>query len=167
MTTVQADIGHVTIDNGDLQVVFRRRYAKPVEKVWAAVSTPERIADWLAIAEYEPKVGGVVRLDWYGHNKMEGRVVAYDPPRLFAWTWPLNGRETVVRFALEPDGPLACWLTLTHAGLDPAGAGAGVRVGWHAHLEGIPDALEGRATSWETVMARNTELTAFYPPLPA
>ena len=162
-----APLGVVTVANDALQVVFHRRYNKPIEKVWAALTTPERLADWLANAEIEMKVGGAIRLDWFGHNAMVGRVVALDPPNTFAWTWTLGERETVVRFDLTADGD-GCLLILTHSGLSPkAGPGGGVRAGWHAHLEGIPDALESRSTPWETMMARNGVLGPRYPALPA
>jgi uncharacterized protein YndB with AHSA1/START domain len=164
--TLDADLGRVSVAGDKLQVTFRRRYARPIEKVWAAVTTPERLADWLAKAEYEAKVGGAVRITWSAADySMDGKVVAYDPPRRFAWTWPLDGRDTVVSFDLEADGD-GCWLTLTHAGLDPKGKdGNGVRAGWHAHLDGIADAIDGRATSWATVMAREKAISPSYPKL--
>ena len=162
-----APLGEVTATDDALQVVFHRHYAKPIEKVWAAITTPERLADWLAEAEIEMKVGGKVQLTWNKVHQMEGRVVALDPPNTFAWTWNLDERETVVRFDLKADGD-GCWLTLTHSGLSPKdGRGSGVRTGWHAHLEGIPDAIEGRATPWSVKTAREAALTGAYPKLPA
>ena len=60
--------------HGDaLQLVFHRRYNKSVEKVWAALTTPERLADWFATAEVEMKVGrrDPARLERRGvHNSM-------------------------------------------------------------------------------------------------
>jgi hypothetical protein len=57
---------------------------------------------------------------------------------------------------------------LTHSGLSPRdGDGAGVRAGWHAHLEGLPDAIEGRRTPWATKTAREDALEKRYPDLPA
>jgi uncharacterized protein YndB with AHSA1/START domain len=164
--TLDADLGRVTVADDALRVVFRRFYKKPAEKVWAAVTVPERLADWLANAEIEPRVGGSVRFTWTSANhSMEGKVVAYDPPKTFAWTWPLDGRDTVVSFEMEPDGD-GCWLTLTHAGLDPKGKqGGGVRAGWHSHLEGVADAIEGRATTWATVVAREKAVAPNYPKL--
>jgi uncharacterized protein YndB with AHSA1/START domain len=162
-----APLGEVTATEDALQVVFHRHYAKPIEKVWAAVTTPERLADWLAEAEIEMKVGGRIRLTWNRSHSMDGRVVTLDPPHSFAWTWSLDDRETLVRFDLKADVD-GCWLTLTHSGLSPtAGRGAGVRAGWHAHLEGIPDALEGRATPWSVKTEREAELAGAYPKLPA
>jgi uncharacterized protein YndB with AHSA1/START domain len=162
-----APLGEVSATDDALQVVFHRHYSKPIERVWAAVTTPERIADWLAKAEIEMKVGGRIHLTWNGAHEMEGRVVVLDPPNSFGWSWTLDGRETLVRFDLKADAD-GCWLTLTHSGLSPmAGQGAGVRAGWHAHLEGVADAIEGRATPWATKTARQEALAGAYPKLPA
>jgi len=158
--------GEVTADDDAFQVVFHRRYAKPIEKVWAAVTTPERLADWLAAAEVELKPGGTMRLNWNNQYSMEGRITACDPPNVLVWTWPIDGRETRVRFELQSDQD-GCLLTLTHSGLNPHGSGAGVRAGWHAHLEGLPDAMEGRPTPWATKTAREAALSQHYPALPA
>lgn len=162
---ISAEPGQVTLQGDDLRVVFRRRYARPIEKVWAAVTIPERLAAWLAQAEYEPRAGSPIRLEWANGNVMEGKVVAFDAPHTFAWTWPLGGRDTLVRFDLEADGD-GCWLTLTHSNVNAApGQGAGVRSGWHAHLEGLADAIDGKATPWDTIMDRNAAAQPLYPPL--
>jgi uncharacterized protein YndB with AHSA1/START domain len=163
-TLSDASMGEVTVTGEAMQVVFHRRYRKPVAKVWAALTTPERLADWLAEAEIELKPGGAVRLNWNkGAHTMTGRVIAYEPPHVLAWSWPIDGRETVVRFELRADGE-GTLLTLTHAGIGPqSAAGASVRTGWHAHLEGLPDAIEGRATPWSTKVARQTALQERYP----
>jgi uncharacterized protein YndB with AHSA1/START domain len=167
MTDSRDGIGEVTVTQDALQVVFHRHYRKPIEKVWAAITTPERLADWLADADIEMRTGGKIRLNWANGHEMEGRVLVCEPPTAFAWTWDLGGRETSVRFDLKPDGD-GCWLTLTHSGLSPkAGPGAGVRAGWHAHLEGLAAAIDGTKTPWDTIMARNEAASSLYPPLPA
>ncbi|HEX3363970.1 SRPBCC family protein [Phenylobacterium sp.] len=162
-----APLGEVTASDDTLQVIFRRYYRKPIEKVWAALTTPERLADWFATAKVDLRVGGTIHLNWNDVHGAEMKIVVCDPPYALAWTWEIGGRDTLVRFDLEPDGD-GCALTLTHSGLSPrAGPGAGVRAGWHAHLEALPDAIEGRATSWETKTAREDALAGAYPKLPA
>ena len=102
MIETQDAPGQVTATDDALQVVFHRHYARPIEKVWAAITTPERLADWLADAEIEMRTGGKIRLSWNdGAHTMEGRVLVCEPPKSFAWTWTLDGRETVVRFDLK------------------------------------------------------------------
>lgn len=158
--------GEVTATADALQVVFHRHYRAPIEKVWAALTTPERLADWFAVAEVDLRVGGTIRLDWNGLHQAEVRITICDPPRRLAWTWDLGGRDTLVRFDLTPEAS-GSLLTLTHSGLSPRGGpGAGVRAGWHAHLEALPDALEGRSTPWDIKTARERALSDAYPKLP-
>jgi uncharacterized protein YndB with AHSA1/START domain len=168
MIETQDAPGQVTATDDALQVVFHRHYARPIEKVWAAITTPERLADWLADAEIELRPGGRIHFNWNnGAHTMEGRVLVCDAPTAFSYTWTMDGRETVVRFDLKADGQ-GCWLTLTHSNLSPrAGQGAGVRPGWHAHLQGLGDAIDGRKTLWATKTARQEAVSSLYPPLPA
>jgi hypothetical protein len=45
-------------DNG-YEIVFVRRLAKPIEKVWAALTVPERIADWFTDMRFIRSCGWV------------------------------------------------------------------------------------------------------------
>ena len=159
-----APLGEVS-RNADrtLEVVFRRHYNAPIEKVWAALTIPERLADWFAVAEVDLRVGGALRLDWGGGNVAEMQITVCEPPRALAWVWRLRDRDTLVRFDLTPEAG-GCALVLTHSGV-PVVGGQGVRAGWHAHLEGLPEAIEGRATPWSTKEAREAALAPDYPPL--
>jgi uncharacterized protein YndB with AHSA1/START domain len=83
-----------------------------------------------------------------GDYRMAGEIVALDPPRLIAWTWPDPADQpnpSVVRFELAPDGD-GCVLTLTNTGLGlPA---PGQLAGWHTHLEGLEGAADAVFTAW-------------------
>jgi uncharacterized protein YndB with AHSA1/START domain len=161
----EAPLGEVSRQGDTLQLVFRRRYNKPVEKVWAALTTPERLADWFATAQVDLRIGGTIRLDWNGVHKADVTITICEPPQALAWRWTIGERDTLVRFDLAPEVS-GCLLTLTHSGLSLDGArDGGVRAGWHAHLEALPDAIEGCATSWETKVAREQALAASYPKL--
>ncbi|HEY3950251.1 SRPBCC family protein [Phenylobacterium sp.] len=160
--------GVVTEAADALQLVFRRRYRQSIEKVWAALTVPERLADWFADAQVDLRVGGAIRLNWNkGMHQAEMQITVCDPPRALAWVWTIGERDTLVRFDLAVDGG-GCTLTLTHSGLSRDGArDGGVRAGWHAHLEALPAAIEGRATPWETKVAREQALAQRYPEMPA
>ena len=67
-----APLGEVTVSDDTLQIVFHRHLRAPVEKVWAALTTPERLADWFANAEIDLRVGGILRLD--GECQGQGRL---------------------------------------------------------------------------------------------
>jgi uncharacterized protein YndB with AHSA1/START domain len=154
--------GEVTITGDTLQVVFHRHLRAPIEKVWAALTVPERLADWFAEAVVDLRVGGSITLDWGSKNQGRMQITLCEPPRRLAWVWRLDGRDTLVRFDLAPEAG-GCALTLTHSGV-PMSAG-GVRAGWHAHLEGLPGAVEGRATPWADKVAREAALAGVYPAL--
>jgi uncharacterized protein YndB with AHSA1/START domain len=135
------------------EVVFRRRLARPLEKVWAALTVPERIADWLAQATIEPdlRLGARFTLHFPAMDyRMSGEIVALAPPRLIAWTWPdpkdPSKPASIVRFELAPDGA-GCVLTLTNGQIVKPDLGA-VAAGWHTHLECLPGAADGVFTPW-------------------
>ena len=159
--------GEVSEDNDGLQVIFRRHYRKPIAKVWAALTAPERIADWLGAAEIDLRPGGSLRLTFNESHSAEIEITEVDAPRLFAWVWTIEGRATRVRFELTPEGD-GTRLTLTHSGLSTrAGRDSMVRAGWHAHLEGLADAIDGRATPWSVKQQREAAVAPLYPDLPA
>jgi len=139
------------------EIVFVRRLARPIEKVWAALTVPERIADWLAVAT--PERGGMLsvgvrfelRFPQSGY-RTTCEVVAMEEPRLFAWTWGLPEGpprlEDAVRFELAPDGD-GCVLTLTNGSLARQDLES-VAAGWHTHLEGLEGAADGVRGPWSS-----------------
>ena len=57
--------GEVTLTETELKVVFRRRYNKPIARVWAAVTVPERLAH--SNIGPKPGQGQGVRAGWHAH----------------------------------------------------------------------------------------------------
>ncbi len=82
-----APLGEVTVAGDALQIVFHRHLRAPVGKVWAALTTPERLADWFADAVVDLRVGGTISLGWNGQYKTNVRITVCDPPRSLAWVW--------------------------------------------------------------------------------
>ncbi len=156
MTVIEQDLGTVRREGDTVTVVFHRRYARPLEKVWAALTVPERISDWFATTRIDQVgVGGTMDLDFKDENyRATGRIVICEPMKTFAWEWSeLDGSNTsLVRYDLEPDGD-GCRLTLTHSGVKRSEA-SDVGPGWHAHLQAIEDAADRIETPWSTVKAR-------------
>jgi uncharacterized protein YndB with AHSA1/START domain len=165
MTTVDnTDLGEIRRTGETVEVVFRRRYARPIEKVWAALTTPERLSDWFANTTVDRVgVGGVMDLDFKDENyRSTGRIVTFEPMTTFAWEWTeLDGsNRSLVRWDLEPDGD-GTRVTLTHSELKPSDA-RGVGPGWHAHLMAIEDAADGVETPWSKVRERERAVNALY-----
>ena len=149
--------GVILRDGDRYTLTFTRRLKHPIDKVWAALTVPERIADWLATATITPGpgLGASFALHFAeGDYRMAGKIVAYEPPRLIAWTWP-DGHppDSVVRFELAPDGA-GCVLILTQdrQRLEHL---QDVAAGWHTHLEGLPFAAEGVHAPWSAEREAN------------
>src|SRR5271165_4081350 len=111
-----------TGEGARLQLV--RHLRQPVETVWAALTTPERLAAWMGVewlgGDGLLRVGGP--FDYrFANTDLEsrGRVLVLDPPRVLEHSWFENvPPAAVVRWALEPDGG-GSRLTLTHGAGPP------------------------------------------------
>ena len=166
MSVAEQDLGEVTRHGDTVTIVFHRRYARPVEKVWAALTVPERVSSWFASSTKIDRleVGGMMDLDFREENvRSVGRITIWEPMRTFAWEWSDVGESggSLVRWDLEPDGPNACRVTLTHSGLKPSDA-KDVGPGWHTHLLAIEDAADGVGTPWTKVKARERDARPLY-----
>jgi uncharacterized protein YndB with AHSA1/START domain len=148
--------GSVRKTNEGYQFHFERHLNHPVEKVWAALTEPERLVAWLAQAQLDPALGGS---DEQGNQTVaRGTVTAFDPPRLVEYNLDIHGR---LRWELQPEGG-GCLLTFTCT--LPATVNEHLErylAGWHVHLDHLADALEGQKVDWprwtEDYMGRWTE----------
>jgi uncharacterized protein YndB with AHSA1/START domain len=97
--------------DGRPMVRFERIYAYPIDRVWAAVSEPDQLANWFpASVDYAPTVGGSVSFRGDPHlADLRGTVLAFDPPHTFAFTWGANE----VHLELESLSGSSTRLTLT------------------------------------------------------
>lgn len=153
--------GTVTRNGEGFDLRYVRQIAAPIERVWAAITIPERIAAWFATAEVqiEMRLGGAYRLRFGSEGPYaEGEITAFDPPRLLEHTWPdppnPPGR---VRYELEPDGE-ACILRLTSFGVPAAYIGS--LAGWHIFIDAIEPSLAGATIDWS--MEAENALMALY-----
>jgi len=133
------------------EIVFVRHFGKPIHKVWAALTVPERIADWFTEMRFIPdlRLGARVELffpdDDPPYQMTKGEVVALDPPRLFAWTWTEDDHpNSVIRCELRPDGE-GCVLTFSQSGMGTKYL-IGSAAGWHVFLDGLAGAADGVRT---------------------
>lgn len=131
---------------------FTLRLPHPVERVWAAVATPDGLPGWLAAADVlEPRLGGAVTLRWLNIPDASavhsGRVTAWDVGRVAEYTIDLHGR---CRFHLEPssDGGTTVRFTNEFEGDDALRLDC--LAGWHDHFALLVDALDGRPKDWST-----------------
>src|SRR5258705_13642231 len=86
--------GEVTVKDDRMQVVFRRRYTKPVAKVWAALTTPERLEDWLGAANIDLRVGGKLHLTFPNGRPTPNTSTPAAAPPVLGWSWVIDRVKT-------------------------------------------------------------------------
>lgn len=113
------------------------------DRVWAMLTEPAGIAQWIAPGTIEQHPGGRVKIDFADSGILiDSTVLEIDPGRVLAYSWS-SGDEPArpLRWELE-DRDGGCTLHLqvhTPAGEDPAKACAG----FEGHLLMLAGALEG------------------------
>jgi uncharacterized protein YndB with AHSA1/START domain len=129
-------------DNVDLR--YERHYKRPIATVWAGLTEPARLADWIGQALVEPHVGGRYELFIDRKRPMTGRILTWQPPTLLEFTWDTgDGLASVVRCELTPDGD-GTRLVFHHLGVGFTWIGL-VLPGWHVHLERLGNPVAGEA----------------------
>jgi uncharacterized protein YndB with AHSA1/START domain len=145
------EMGTITAQGTTRTVRFERTLAFPAEAVWAALTEPSELREWLTEAVVHPGEGGEITLDFGEDGSASGRITAWEPPRLLAYEWGFAGEggPSHVRFELDvvEDGA-AIRLVLEHS-LLAAEQTPGYGAGWHAHLDQLEDFLWGDAGTWQ------------------
>ena len=127
----------------------------PLDRVWAAITEPDLIAQWFGeTAEFDATPGGAGSFGWPDHGPFRVVVEHVDEPKTLVYRWardagvdPVPGNSTLVRFDLTEiaDGTR---LDLSETGFeeleDPRGARAGNVEGWRAELAELVGLVESR-----------------------
>jgi uncharacterized protein YndB with AHSA1/START domain len=139
---------------GDTPVLrFERSYTHSIERVWAALTEPDKLEAWLARADVDLQVGGRVRLEWLNTNEngeryenaiAQGTVTQLAPPHLLEYDTDIHG---VLRWQLEEvDG--GTQVTFSASVALPEDQLSERLSGWHWHLDALADALDGERVDW-------------------
>jgi uncharacterized protein YndB with AHSA1/START domain len=133
---------------------FERHIDRPVDKVWAALTIPERVADWCGnAAEIDLRLGGVFCIHWPdGMGVMNGVITALEPPRRLEYSWhepTVKLQASKVRWTLSPDGG-GCRLTLEHIFTEvDRKSVTEFAAGWHDLYDAIVRAADGLASTMD------------------
>lgn len=149
------DLGtHTRRADGKLDIRFERRYPRPVETVWKALTDPDRLADWMGKSTVEPRVGGKFLTIQDSAAPMTGTVRVWEPPHVLEFSWSnKDAPDSVVRYELTPEGKTGTRLVFTQQGVLP-GRSALMLPGWQWLFDRLAHALEGKpgtqsGKSWE------------------
>ena len=135
------------------KTVYVTYIAATPEQVWQALISSDftRKYFWERSIEFEPKLGGafVLRLP-DGRVNVQGKVVAYDPPRKLAVTWHVEWPdefrklpECLVTYEIAQAGEVVrLTMTESHSWEVPDAILSGGRMGWPAILSSLKSLLE-------------------------
>jgi uncharacterized protein YndB with AHSA1/START domain len=133
---------------GTYLVAFERIVKRPIAKVWATISEPALLKNWLGDVELDLRVGGKFIIRFRDVTVvMTGVITTLEPERVLEYTWLENYGmpQSIVRWELAPDAK-GTRLRLTHK--VPADAVKKDVIeflpGWHQFLDILPDAIDGK-----------------------
>ena len=132
------------------RLTLTRDYAHPIAEVWAAVSTPARIADWMGVEWLGDKGAPLhqgAHFDYrFANTDLDSRahVLRFEPPHLLEHSWFENvPPPATVRWQLQ-DVAGGTRLTLTHF-LPPFEEAPRTGSGWTILMEQLAASLDGSA----------------------
>jgi uncharacterized protein YndB with AHSA1/START domain len=140
-------------------VRIERWLPSPIERVWEALTDPEKRATWLAGGKTELAIDRSIELEFHNSSLSDdpcpekyrdmpekrffsGQITRCDPPHLVAHTWVDGDDYSTVEYVLtEQDDKVL--LVITHSRLNEDDV-LGICGGWHVHLDILDDVLEER-----------------------
>jgi uncharacterized protein YndB with AHSA1/START domain len=159
--------GYGTVENvqGRWVLRFERRLPHPPERVWDALTRPDRIAQWFGDGDIDLELvaGGKFEIRTAGPPELVDAIIAevgeqglvqhntvlrVEPPAVFEHTF--GDPDSVVRWELTPDGGGSV-LRLTHTAppeFTISEEGPRTLAGWHAVLERLAHVLDGKPGDW-------------------
>jgi uncharacterized protein YndB with AHSA1/START domain len=166
---VRRSTGPAQLAAGEGRAVrLERDYDAPIEDVWDAVATPERISRWFLPLSGDFRIGGRYQLQ----GNAGGEILACDQPNRFKVTWvygeiqsPADIGEVEVR--LSALDAATTRLVLEHVAIVPEdrwaeyGPGA-VGVGWDGAVLGLSLHLRGGSIDDPLAWQMSDEARAFY-----
>ena len=148
LRAVQRAVGAGTLPAGDATVVtLHREYPAPIDDVWDAITTADRLARWFMPVSGDLREGGRYQLE----GNAGGQIRRCDAPTTLVLTWNPGEQpdvdDSIVELLLESAGE-GTRLTLVHTAVPPEdfwdtyGPGA-VGVGWDLSFVGLAAHLSG------------------------
>ncbi len=156
----EAEIARAS-DDGRIRI--ERTFAHPIERVWAALTERDRLAEWIGPGEIEPRTGGTIRTVFSGVEPpavLESVVDEIEPPRLLQFRFVDGvGDDNMVRFELTGRGDVTR-LVLTQSRVPSDRDLADNAAGWHMRIDMLGASLDHgmQEISWDKI----GELTAHY-----
>ncbi len=135
-------------DDGRYLISFERHLAHPVDRVWDALTRPDRLLAWWGDAHVDLVEGGRFDVRWLNTDdegnaaEMHATIAKLEPQRLLVLDGDMHGR---LRWELTPQGDGTLLSFRSTVELEPEFL-TKVPAGWHFHLDALQRHLEGGST---------------------
>jgi len=143
MTDDNEKLGTITRAGGCWEARLERVLDHDEAAVWAMLTEPGRLAEWLAPGAIELRQGGAAKLN-FGDSGIviDSAVTAFDPPRLLEYSWSSPGEAArPLRWETAPaEAGTRLSLTLRIPESEDIAKSC---AGWEAHLMMLMAAIEG------------------------
>ncbi len=143
MTQDDEELGSIRRVNGYYETRLERFLEHDQSAVWAMLTEPDRIVEWLAPGEIELRKGGTAKLNFTDSGiVIDSTVTECEPPSLLEYSWSSAGEPTrPVRWETTPvAGGTSLTLTLQVPEDEDIARSC---AGWEAHLMMLMAAIEG------------------------
>ena len=145
MTDTNEALGTLSRANNYLHGRLERVFARDQQTVWNLLTTPQKLAQWLAPGTIELKPSGAVKLNFADSGTViDSSVTAFDPPRLIEYSWSSPGQPSrPVRWETQAiNGGRSTSIALI-VSVPEVEDIARTCAGWEAHLAMLLAALKG------------------------
>lgn len=140
---MKTSFGQLSKASDGYQIRLERQLPHSIEKVWDAITNPEKVKIWFSDIELEMdfKPEGKIIFRFLDEARTEtfGKILEIQAPRRFVYTWETE----LAVWELQPEGENACRLTLTYSKISPEYADR-ASAGWHIVLNQLVGVLQGR-----------------------
>ncbi len=143
MTQDNEGLGAIKLVNGCYEARLERFLEHDQSAVWAMLTEPDRMVEWLAPGEIELRKGGAAKLNFADSGiVIDSTVSEFEPPSLLEFSWSSPGEPArPVRWETAPvAGGTNLMLTLRLPEDEDIARSC---AGWEAHLMMLLAAIEG------------------------
>jgi uncharacterized protein YndB with AHSA1/START domain len=139
----EGELGTITKPGSTYQARLERVLEHDQNAVWAMLTEPARMVEWLAPGTIELRRGGAAKLNFTDSGiVIDSIVTEFDPPRLLEYSWSGPGEpERPVRW--ETESTAAGTRLVLSLGIPENEDVARSCAGWEAHLMMLLAAIEG------------------------
>jgi len=123
------------------------QYTTSIEKAWAALTDPNKLAQWITANDFKPVVGHRFQFrhepNEYWDGIVDGEVLIVEEPTRLSYSWAAGDERHTVTWTLQDLGDGRVNLHLEQTGFSNVHGLEGARYGWKEWFGKFEQVLEG------------------------